>query len=234
MNGTGSCGPTRGPRPYARVLHTAPAPALLDGRRGRPLLDDKLISLSRLVLLWVRGINASQLFVWRAGRLAPKGWSAALVWRRTASGAGIRPGQGGRGAGSNGAPRGRSLIADLDASTIFDQILSFILPRRRLSSAATASAHAAARRRRQDWPPSSVLLPRVMVLYAVGKYRRNIRSEAQTLQVHNELTPKGGAAQRPPSQPPTPSPRGATRYVAPKQRTGSVDRIRRRRPVWPS
>ena len=29
---------------------------------------------------------------------------------------------------------------------------------------------------------SSVLLPRVMVLYAVGKYRRNIRSEAQALQ----------------------------------------------------
>lgn len=33
-----------------------------------------------------------------------------------------------------------------------------------------------------------------------------------------------GAAQRPPSQPPAPSPRGATRYVAPKQRTGSVDK----------
>jgi transposase len=53
---------------------------------------------------------------------------------------------------------------------------------RSLSSAATASAQAVARRRRQDWPPSSVLLPRVMVLYAVGKYRRNIRSEAQALQ----------------------------------------------------
>jgi hypothetical protein len=29
---------------------------------------------------------------------------------------------------------------------------------------------------------SLVLLPRVMVLYAVGRYRRNIRSEAQVLQ----------------------------------------------------
>jgi hypothetical protein len=47
----------------------------------------------------------------------------------------------------------RSLIADLYASVIFDQIISFVRPRRRLSSAPTASAQAVARRRCQDWPP---------------------------------------------------------------------------------
>jgi hypothetical protein len=93
---------------------------------------------------------------------------------------------------------------------LLGRTISFVRPRRRLSFAPTASAQAVARRRCQDWPSSaatarlgldsgdhgatfedigaavvrasSVLLPRVMVLYAVGMYRRNIRFEAQELQ----------------------------------------------------
>ena len=37
-----------------QYLDLEDAPALLDALRGRPLLDDKLIALSRLILLWAR------------------------------------------------------------------------------------------------------------------------------------------------------------------------------------
>ena len=61
------------------------------------------------------------------------------------------------------------------------------------------------------------VLPRVTVLYAVDSCRRNIRFEAQGCNVHNGIARKL-ASQRLPSQPPAPSPRGATRYVLLKGR----------------
>jgi hypothetical protein len=106
--------------------------------------------------------------------------------------------------------RSRSLIADLDASTIFNQIFfcstapqAFFRSRRKRTGASrggtvkagclsTTTDRLGLDNGEHDGTledvglplvhASLVLLPRVMVLYAVGKYRRNIRSEAQALQ----------------------------------------------------
>ena len=68
----------------------------------------------------------------------------------------------------------------------------------------------------------SASLPRVTVLYAVDQGRRNIRSEAQGCNVHNGIA-LVSASQRLPSQPPAPSPRGATRHVLPRDGRISSD-----------